>query len=57
VTLAAEAAIVGGAVAFTAVAGLGFVWLRERSGSLVAPVCAHAMVNSSAYLLGWLVAG
>ncbi|HEX9642399.1 MAG TPA: CPBP family intramembrane glutamic endopeptidase [Acidimicrobiia bacterium] len=57
VTLAAEAGIVAGAVAFTAIAGLGFVWLRERSGGLVAPTCAHAMVNSSAYLLGWLVAG
>jgi membrane protease YdiL (CAAX protease family) len=57
VTSAAEAGIVAGAVVFTAVAGLGFVWLRERSGGLVAPMCAHAMVNSSAYLLGWLVAG
>ena len=51
----ATIAIVGGAVAATTVAGFVFVWLRLRSGSLLAPIVAHAAINSSAFLIGWLV--
>jgi membrane protease YdiL (CAAX protease family) len=33
-------------------AGGGLAWLRLRSGSVLAPVLAHAALNSSAYLAG-----
>jgi membrane protease YdiL (CAAX protease family) len=41
-------AVVGDVLA-TAVAGLGFGWLRLRSGSVLAPALAHAALNASAY--------
>jgi uncharacterized protein len=41
-------AVVAGSVAATAVAGLGFCWLRLRFGHLAAPVVAHAGTNASA---------
>jgi uncharacterized protein len=44
-------------VAATAVAGLGFTWLRLRGGSLAAPVVVHAALNSSAFAAARLVAG
>ena len=49
-----------GAVAATFVAtfaaGLGFGWLRQRSGSLVAPICAHIGTNSVTFAAAWIVA-
>lgn len=45
------AVVVTGAV-LTGLASLGFGWLRERSGSLVAPWLAHAAINSAGYLAG-----
>ena len=40
----------------TAGAGCLFAWLRLRSGSLLAPILAHAASNASAYLAGrWVV--
>ena len=33
------------------VAGLGFGWLRERSGSLLPPIAAHATHNLIAVLI------
>ena len=42
-------------VAVTAAAGLGFSWLRLRSGSLVAPVVVHAALNNSAFAAARLV--
>jgi uncharacterized protein len=45
---AAVAAGVAGGVVVTAVAGLGFCLLRLRSGSVIAPVIAHAAINSLA---------
>ena len=52
------AAVVTGGVAATALAGMGFVWLRLRGGSLVTPVVVHAAFNCTAYGFGWfLVAG
>ena len=38
------------AVTATALAGYGLAWLRFRSGSLAAPVIAHAALNATAYL-------
>jgi uncharacterized protein len=43
-------------VAVTALAGLGFCWLRFRGDSVVAPVVVHAALNSSAFAAGRLVA-
>jgi membrane protease YdiL (CAAX protease family) len=43
-------------VAVTAVAGLGFSWLRFRADSLVAPVVVHAALNSSAFAAARMVA-
>ena len=42
----------GAAVAATSLAGGVFLWLRRRSGSLVAPAVAHAAINVSAFLIG-----
>jgi membrane protease YdiL (CAAX protease family) len=36
----------------TATAGGVFAWLRLRSGSVLAPILAHAAVDASAYLAG-----
>ncbi len=38
------------AVAATTLAGYGLAWLRFRSGSIAAPVVAHASLNGAAYL-------
>ena len=50
-----RAVVLAGHVALTAVAGLGFRWLHERSGSLLAPVLAHAATNVAGYLAARLV--
>ena len=42
-----------GTVAATTVAGIGFGWLRVRSGSLLAPILAHIATNSVAFALAW----
>jgi membrane protease YdiL (CAAX protease family) len=42
-------AVLGVTVA-TMAAGSGFAWLRDRSGSLAAPVIAHAALNGLAFL-------
>jgi membrane protease YdiL (CAAX protease family) len=47
--------VVIGTVAATTIAGAVFAWLRLRSGSLIAPICAHIATNSFAYV-GALVA-
>lgn len=36
----------------TGLAGLGFTWMRERSGSLAAPWMTHAAINGATYLAG-----
>ena len=41
---------VSGGVVTTFVAGLGFVWLRLRANSVVAPILAHIATNSFALL-------
>lgn len=37
----------------TTTAGVGFIWLRRRSGSLLAPILAHLGTNSSTFALSW----
>jgi len=44
-----------GAVLVTTVAGVGFSWLRFRSGSVVAPMVVHAALNGSAFVAARLV--
>jgi len=41
---------VAGTVVATATVGAGFVWLRRRSDSLLAPVLVHAAVNAGAFI-------
>jgi CAAX protease family protein len=49
-----QAAFVAGNVAATGAAGAVFAWLRLRSGSVLAPLLAHAALNDSALLAGRL---
>lgn len=44
-----------GVVLATMAAGYGFAWLRDRSGSLAAPVVAHAALNGLSFLATWAV--
>ena len=48
------AAVVVGTLAATTVTGVGFIWLRRRSSSLLAPVMAHLATNSSTFALSWI---
>ncbi len=52
--LGVPVAIVG-SVAATAAAGLGFTWLRNRSGSLLAPMLLHWAINGSGIVTAWIV--
>jgi len=47
-----QAAFVAGNVAVTGAAGAAFGWLRLRSGSVLAPLLAHAALNDSALVAG-----
>jgi uncharacterized protein len=47
-----QAAFVAGNVAVTSAAGAVFAWLRLRSGSVFAPLLAHAALNDSALVAG-----
>jgi membrane protease YdiL (CAAX protease family) len=49
-----QAAFVVGNVAVTSLAGAGFAWLRRSSGSVLAPLVAHAAINDAALLAGRL---
>jgi uncharacterized protein len=42
-------AAVAGDVVATTIGGIGFGWLRLKSGSIAAPALAHAALNASAY--------
>ena len=44
-----------GAVVGTALAGMGFMWVRWRANSIVAPVLTHIATNSFAILAGMIV--
>jgi membrane protease YdiL (CAAX protease family) len=43
--------VVAGAL-LTSLSSFGFSWMRERSGSLLAPWMTHAAINSAGYLAG-----
>jgi membrane protease YdiL (CAAX protease family) len=45
--------IVLGTLLATTAAGVGFIWLRRRSDSLLAPVLAHLATNSVTFALSW----
>jgi membrane protease YdiL (CAAX protease family) len=47
---------VAGSVGATAVAALGFTWLRDRSKSLATPVLAHWAINGAATFAAWRAA-
>jgi membrane protease YdiL (CAAX protease family) len=51
-----QAAFISGNVAVTGGAGAVFAWLRLRSGSVLAPLLAHAALNGSALAAGRSVA-
>lgn len=51
------AAAVAGDVIATTIGGIGFGWLRIRSGSVAAPALAHAALNASAYAATRIRAG
>lgn len=53
-TLADRARAVMAGCAFTTLAGLGFSWLRRRSGSIVLPWLVHSAINTITYLAGVL---
>jgi membrane protease YdiL (CAAX protease family) len=46
--------LVLGTVVATTIAGIGFIWLRHRSDSLMAPILAHVGTNSVAFALSWM---
>jgi membrane protease YdiL (CAAX protease family) len=50
-----RALAVAGGVAGTAAAGMLLSWLRNRSGSLVAPILLHGTTNGLGYVLAWVV--
>ncbi len=50
VVLAIAAGVVG-----TAIAGMVLTWLRNRSGSLAAPVMVHITSNSIGFVIAWFV--
>ena len=47
-----RAAVVVTGTITTSLASLGFTWMRERSGSLIAPWITHAAINCAGYLAG-----
>ncbi len=53
-TAGSAAAVIAGVLG-TFVAGLFFVWVRERADSLVAPIVVHAVINSVALTLAFMV--
>jgi len=55
--LVGVALLAAGTFAATVVAGVGFAWLRIRSGSLLAPVLAHIGTNSTAAVAAWIATG
>jgi len=54
-TTSARLVAVASSVTGTSAAGLAFTWLRNRSGSVLAPVLLHGAINSGAYTIAWLL--
>jgi len=52
-SVAGQVLLVLGAIAVTFAAGLIFCWLRLKSGSLIAPVMAHAATDGLALTVAW----
>ncbi len=52
-----QAGFIAGNVAVTTAAGAAFGWLRLRSGSVVAPLLAHAALNDAALVAGRVAHG
>jgi uncharacterized protein len=52
-SVAGQVLLVLGAIAVTSAAGLALCWLRLKSGSLIAPVMAHAATNGLALTVAW----
>ncbi len=50
-----RSAVALGTFVATTIAGVGFAWLRLRSGSLVAPIMAHIATNSVSLVAAWMV--
>ena len=46
---------IGGGVVFTAFVGFLFMWIRDRSGSVVAPALVHIATNSTGFVLAWFI--
>ena len=49
---AGHAVALGGATLATGAAGVVFAWMRNRSGSVLAPFMAHTTINAAAYVGG-----
>jgi uncharacterized protein len=49
---AGHAVALGGATLATGAAGVVFAWMRNRSGSVLAPFMAHTTLNAAAYVGG-----
>lgn len=47
-----RAVVVTAGALLTSLSSFGFSWMRERSGSLIAPWMAHAAINGAGYLAG-----
>jgi membrane protease YdiL (CAAX protease family) len=54
-SLGHRASVALGTFVATTTAGVGFAWLRIRSGSLLAPIMAHVATNSVSLVAAWLV--
>lgn len=50
-----RALAISGGVLGTAAAGMALSWMRNRSGSLAAPVLLHGTTNGLGYVLAWAV--
>ena len=54
--LGSSSVVILGTLVATTIAGVGFCWLRVRSGSLLAPAMAHLATNAVTFGVAWAVA-
>ncbi|MBK6857602.1 MAG: CPBP family intramembrane metalloprotease [Microthrixaceae bacterium] len=50
-----DAAMTVGTLVATTIAGTGFIWLRVRSDSVIAPAVAHFATNSVTLAVAWIL--